>query len=121
MAVVHVLNNQTSKNPDIMVLVRRFVIACMRQNILIHAEHIPGIYNVLPDLLSRLQIDKFRELAPNVDPEPTTLPLDHLTMPWMQQFPNFCLLPYLPRLWLPTKMPLTATPHSTAPIMQTPR
>ena len=81
MAVVHVLNNQTSKNPDIMVLVRRFVIACMRQNILIHAEHIPGIYNVLPDLLSRLQIDKFRELAPNVDPEPTTLSLDHLTMP----------------------------------------
>ena len=81
MAVVHVLNNQTSKNPDIMVLVRRFVVACMRQNILIHAEHIPGIYNVLPDLLSRLQIDKFRELAPNVDPEPTTLPLDHLTMP----------------------------------------
>jgi len=57
-----------------MVLVRRFVIACMRQNILIHAEHIPGIYNVVPDLLSRLQIDKFRELAPNVDPEHTPGP-----------------------------------------------
>jgi len=55
MAVVHVLNSQTSKNPDIMVLVRRFVIACMRQNILIHTEHIPGIYNVLPDLLSRFE------------------------------------------------------------------
>ena len=57
-----------------MVLVRRFVIACMRQKILIHAEHIPGIYNVVPDLLSRLQIDKFRELAPNVDSEHTPGP-----------------------------------------------
>ena len=55
MAVVHVLNSQTSKNPDIVVLVRPFVIACMRQNILIHTEHIPGIYNVLPDLLSRFE------------------------------------------------------------------
>ena len=31
---------------------------------------------------------------------------------------QLCLLHYLLRLWLSTKMPLCATPHSTAPIMQ---
>lgn len=78
MAVVHILNKQTSKNPTIMVLVRRLVLACMRYNILLQATHIPGTYNVLPDLLSRLQIDKFRSIAPHVDPEPTPVPQDFL-------------------------------------------
>lgn len=78
MAVVHILNSQTSKEPFIMVLVRRFVLSCMRYNILTQAEHIPGVTNILPDLLSRLQIAKFRELAPHADPEPTPLPPDLL-------------------------------------------
>ena len=104
-----------------MVLVRRFVIACMRQNILIHAEHIPGIYNVVPDLLSRLQIDKFRELAPNVDPEHTPLPRDHLTQCLeCSSFPTLSAS-LSPASLAAYKMPLSATPHSTAPIMHSPR
>ena len=73
-AVVHMLNKQTSKDTDIMHLVRRFVLSCMKYNLLIHAVHIPGKFNVLPDALSRLQIDKFRSLAPWMDKEPALIP-----------------------------------------------
>jgi hypothetical protein len=55
----------------VMALVRRLVLASMKYNILIRAEHIPGKYNILPDLLSYLQIKKFQALAPNMDKAPT--------------------------------------------------
>jgi hypothetical protein len=70
-AVVHIINRQTCKVSVVMALVRRLVLASMKYNILIRAEHIPGKYNILPDLLSRLQIKKFQALAPNMDKAPT--------------------------------------------------
>ena len=73
-AVVFIINKQTSKDSLIMSLVRRLVLACMTFNILIKAVHIPGKTNVLPDLLSRLQIDRFRQLAPHMDQLPTVVP-----------------------------------------------
>lgn len=76
-AVVHIINRQTSKDKNIMHLVRRLVIQCMSHNILVKAEHIPGTINVLADLLSRFQVDKFLCLAPNMDRSPTVIP-DHL-------------------------------------------
>ena len=57
-----------------MSLVRRLVLACMQYNILIKAVHIPGKTNVLPDLLSRLQIDQFRRMSRNMDQLPTVVP-----------------------------------------------
>ena len=53
-------NRHTSKESDIMVLIRRLVLCRMRHNILVRADHVPGRHNVLPDLLSRSQIDKFK-------------------------------------------------------------
>ena len=38
-AVVHIINRQTSKDPDIMVLVRRLVLICMRLNLLVRSVH----------------------------------------------------------------------------------
>lgn len=35
------------------------------------AEHIAGTGNVLPDFLSRFQIQEFRRQAPHMDLEPT--------------------------------------------------
>ncbi len=52
-AVVQIVNKQTSKEPNVMHLVRRLVLACMKFNILIKSVHVPGKLNVLPDLLSR--------------------------------------------------------------------
>lgn len=79
-AVVHIVNKQTCKVPVIMSLVRRLVLASMKHNILLRAEHIPGKYNLLPDLLSRLQIDKFQVLAPHMDKVPTRVPQDLLSL-----------------------------------------
>ena len=74
MAVVYILNSQTSKDKDIMFLVRHFVLCCMRFNILTKAVHIPGRENILPDLLSRFQREKFHQLAPDMDNDPTIIP-----------------------------------------------
>lgn len=75
MAVVHIINKQTSKDADIMILVRFFVFSCMRNNILTKAAHIPGKQNTLPDLLSRFQEDVFHQLAPEMDAYPTPIPV----------------------------------------------
>ena len=74
MAVVQILNKQSSKEANIMFLVRRFVLCCMRNNILTKAYHIPGKKNILPDLISRFQVQEFHRLAPSMDAQPTTIP-----------------------------------------------
>ena len=58
-AVVNSTNKQTSREPKIMVLVRKLELNCLKYNILFKAKHIPGILNQECDLLSRLQVDKF--------------------------------------------------------------
>ena len=42
-AVVDIINKQTSREPKIMVLVRRLVLNCLKYNILYKSKHIPGI------------------------------------------------------------------------------
>lgn len=46
----------------------------MKHNILVRSAHIRGKDNVLPDLLSRLQIDNFRAMAVSMDQLPTAVP-----------------------------------------------
>ena len=48
-AVVHIINKQSSEDSDIMILVRRFVLACMRFNLLVRGAHIPGVLKTLTD------------------------------------------------------------------------
>ena len=55
-ALIHVINNSTSKNANMMALVRTLVITCMQFNVQIYAKHILGKSNTLADLLSRLVI-----------------------------------------------------------------
>ena len=42
MALVHVINNNTSKEPQIMVLVTKLVVSCMLNNIQFRATHVSG-------------------------------------------------------------------------------
>lgn len=84
MALVHILNTQTSREGKIMMLVRKLVVTCMRHNIHFKAQHVPGICNQLADALSRQQVERFKELAPGAQPLPTQLP-PHL------QPSNLCL------------------------------
>jgi len=73
-AVVHIINKQSAKNSSTMVLVRRLVVACMTHNILCRARHISGATNTLADALSRLQVDRFKALARNMDEAATPVP-----------------------------------------------
>jgi hypothetical protein len=73
-AVTIIINKQTSKDEQIMVLVRRLVLTCLRYNILFQAYHIPGVKNILADALSRLQVEEFRRLAPLAAKQPTPIP-----------------------------------------------
>ena len=82
-ALVHVINKNTSKDKTLMVFVRKLVLICLHYNIHFRARHVPGIYNELADSLSRLQVEKFRRLAPQVQPSPTPIPLDLQPQNWL--------------------------------------
>ena len=74
LALVSIINSQTSKNPHIMKLLRVLILACLQNNILFQARHIQGCKNVLADCLSRLQVEKFRHLSPNSRSQPEHIP-----------------------------------------------
>ena len=72
--VMHIINNFSSKDKLIMKLVRHLVLTCMHHNIYIKSTHLSGKLNVIPDLLSREQVTKAKQLAPHLDQEPTIIP-----------------------------------------------
>lgn len=75
-AVVYAVNTMTSKSDKVMTLLRALTLKCLRLNVVAKAKHIPGKYN-LTDSLSRLQLDKFRILAPRAKKDPDVIP-NHL-------------------------------------------
>lgn len=72
MALVSIINSQSSRSKRIMSLLRELVLLLMQFNITFKAKHIPGIDNSVADAISRRQWEKFRQLAPfaKKDPEP---------------------------------------------------
>ena len=82
-ALVDIINKATSRDATVMVFVRRLVLACLSFNILFRARHVPGVKNVLADSLSRLQVSRFRQLAPvGVQSMPTAIPIPLLPHNW---------------------------------------
>lgn len=73
-SLVSVINKQTSKDNEVMKMVRFMVLQCLKLNILFKAKHIPGKRNVLADLLSRLQVGHFLNLAPLAQKKPCQIP-----------------------------------------------
>jgi hypothetical protein len=74
MSLVTVLQKQTSKDPLSMCLIRRLVMVCLQQNILLHAHHVPGVDNGPADALSHFQEARFRALVPTADRAPVAIP-----------------------------------------------
>ena len=72
-SLVEVLNKQSSKEPLVMVLVRKLVLLCLQLNIVLSVGHIYGTSNINADLLSRLQVDRFRSLYPSANARPTPI------------------------------------------------
>ena len=62
-----------------MIILRKLVLTCISNNILIRAVHIPGISNIIPDLISRQQVQKAKSLAPYLQKEPEVIP-EHLML-----------------------------------------
>ena len=84
-ALVHVINKNSCRDKFLMSFMRQLVLVCLQNNILFRARHVPGIKNDLADSLSRLQIQRFRRLAPAhmqlaPVPIPTVLQPEHWQM-----------------------------------------
>ena len=73
-ALVDIINKQTSKHKQVMILIRDLVLSCLKYNILFRASHVPGLQNSRADCISRLQVEKFKELSPEADEFPTAVP-----------------------------------------------
>lgn len=67
MAVVSIVNTMTSKSDTVMVLLRAFTLKCLELNLWVEASHVEGVKNAITDSLSRLQMTRFRQLAPGAD------------------------------------------------------
>ena len=74
LAVVHIVNKQSSPCRRIMHLLRLLVLQCLKHNVCFRAVHVPGVFNDIADSLSRFQMSRFRSLAPQADPFSTPLP-----------------------------------------------
>ena len=74
-AVVDICRTGTSKNTELMRLIRTLFFTAARHNFTLLINHIPGVDNSVADALSRLQFHRFHQLAPEADPEPTPTPV----------------------------------------------
>ena len=72
--VIQAWEKRTSKDPNIMVLLREMFFFCAVRNIHPSFSHIAGLNNSKADALSRFQVTKFREMAPEADLMATEIP-----------------------------------------------
>nr|XP_055053787.1 uncharacterized protein LOC129438918 [Misgurnus anguillicaudatus] len=73
-ATVHCINKTHSHAPTMMPLLRRLIWIAACDQFIITAKHVPGSKNQIADSLSRFAFQKFRQLAPEADPNPTPVP-----------------------------------------------
>ena len=62
-SVVHMINNNTSKCKNCMVLIRLIVLKALQMNVKVNAKHVIGKQNKYADILSRLKYKEFWKLA----------------------------------------------------------
>ena len=80
LALVSIINKQTSKSKRTMELVRRLVLKLMLNNVVFKAKHIASVDNDIADSISRKQWQRFRELAPTAKSIPEIPPRDLINM-----------------------------------------
>ena len=73
-AIVQVWESGLSRSSDLMYLVWALFYVAASNNFKVMIRHICGIDNCIADSLSRLQLFRFRSLAPQADITPTTIP-----------------------------------------------
>ena len=75
-AVVEIWQSGRSRCPDLMDLVRSMFFVAADNNFHVLICHISGVNNTIADSLSRLQLNRFRTLAPQADPHPSPIPAE---------------------------------------------
>jgi len=73
-ALVSIVNKRSSKDKQIMQLMRPFVLMTMLNNIQFKSLYIVGFQNKVADSLSRFQMSRFRSLVPTADSSPAVIP-----------------------------------------------
>ena len=73
-AVVNIWSADSSRSPEIMSIIRKLFYIAAKNEFTVNVQHIPGTSNLLADSLSRLQVQKFLQLAPVADKQPTPVP-----------------------------------------------
>ena len=70
-SVVVAWRKGTCRNRNAMALIRGMLAIAAKGNFILYIQHIAGTNNEIADALSRLQVARFRQLAPAADPNPT--------------------------------------------------
>jgi len=78
MAVVSVLQSGTSKDPNMMVLLRYLSLAAARNTFAFTTSYTPGWDNSIADALSRFDFQHFHHLTPHAAHMATPIPLSLL-------------------------------------------
>lgn len=73
-SVVLAINRISSSSLPVLALLRRLVLRCLQHNIVFRARHVPGVFNVVADSLSRSQWQLFRDMHPLADEEGSRCP-----------------------------------------------
>jgi hypothetical protein len=73
-AVVDIIKKHRSSDLKISSLVRTLCFCAAKNNFDAYSEHLAGAKNITADALSRLQMAKFRVVAPKADRDPTSCP-----------------------------------------------
>jgi hypothetical protein len=82
LSVVHCLNKLTSKDKEMMRIIREVVILTLTFNIRFKATHIPGSFNICADLLSRNQVVRAKQQFPDLRDTQSTPPQHLLPSSW---------------------------------------
>ena len=103
-AVVAILRSGTSKNEQVMHLMRSLFFLAAGQNISIVGEHIPGVDNRAADALSRDNLQAFLSITQEAKPAASRLPevveaLVHQQPDWTSVNWTRLLTDTLPRVW----------------------
>ena len=77
-ALVAVISKCTTKMLMANALLRDISIDCMRFNVVLKAAHVPGVNNVIADLLSRLPVEEFLRVAGTEEDRLPTICPSHL-------------------------------------------
>lgn len=78
-SVVAILNSRTSRDPQIMSLLRNLLFSAAHFSFTFSAEHVAGVRNGIADALSRFNMQAFRSMAPQSDHHPTAIPAQLLS------------------------------------------